>query len=88
MSTNTDKSKDQIEWEMHLEAVMKSASGKRVLSEILTMAGLDVSVYHSDRDTHLLQTGKREVALWLRDEMIEAAPGTYLKMIEEKIDER
>jgi len=83
MDDLTDERKQEI---ADISGVMNTNAGRNTIYRILQSTGLDVNGYSSDTHEHAKNAGRREVGLWLRDEIKTADFGNYLMMMRENED--
>ena len=66
--------------------VMSTESGRNLMHRILNQTGVDENTFNSDTHEHARNAGRREVGLWLRDELKMVCIDNYLRMLKEKND--
>jgi hypothetical protein len=69
--------------ELEIVQVMSSESGRHVMHRILEVAGVDDNTFNADSHLHAKNAGRREVGLWLREEIQKADMNGYLTMLKE-----
>jgi hypothetical protein len=69
-----------------LSSIMSLESGRNVIAKILNYTNIDDDIFDQDPVTHARNAGRREIGIWLRNEIIAAAPDQYLRMMKEKIN--
>jgi hypothetical protein len=67
--------------------VLRTDQGKRVIWDILEQTGLMSSVPFSDLAQLSRAEGKRDLGVNIHDWVMQAAPGTFLKMLENRAQE-
>jgi hypothetical protein len=72
---------------LNTENLMRSEGGRKVLFNHLQYCRVFVNIFDKDTNQHNYNAGLRAGGLRLEDELKEASPGLYLKMIEENINE-
>ena len=83
----SDNSTDQRKIEVaELTHVMSSASGRNTMHRMLKYTGVDDDTFNPDTHEHARNSGRREVGLWLRDELKEACIDNYFIMLKENKD--
>ena len=70
-----------------MENVMKTVEGRKFMLNLLHYCGVSESMFDKDPIQHAYNAGKRSAGLHLEEELKEASPYYYLKMIEEDINE-
>lgn len=70
-----------------LEAVIKTPAGLRVLSRVMDKCGLLAPNMFTGNSTTFYNLGKRDVGLWMYNEIMEANPGSFIAMMETKLKE-
>jgi len=76
----TDERKIEIA-EVH--ALMSNRSGRHTFYRILQISGVDDDMFDPDPHIHAKNAGRREVGLWLIEELKIACLSEYLMMIKE-----
>lgn len=71
-----------------LLGIMRTEHGRRVLNRILKYANVDDDIFDADTHIHAKNAGRREIAVWLRNEIIGVAPDEYLIMLQEHTNGR
>lgn len=68
-----------------IKSVMSTENGRRVMYRILVRAGIYKTSYvaGSDPQHTAFNEGGRNIGLWTLSELEQAAPASYLKMMEE-----
>lgn len=66
--------------------IMSTQSGRNFIQRILDYTGIDESTWNADTHEHARNSARRDVGLWIRDELINACPDKYMMMIKEKLD--
>ncbi len=72
------KEVDDLKW------LMAHAQGRRIVWRLLAHTGIYRSTFHTSGSVMSRQEGIREVGLFLLDEVENAAPGEFLKMLGER----
>jgi hypothetical protein len=81
MSDNvTDQRKTEI---AEITQVMSSKSGRNTMYRMLQFTGVDENMFNPDTHEHARNAGRREVGLWLRDELKGSCFSEYLIMLKE-----
>ena len=70
-----------------LRKLMSHQWGRNVVRRLLAFSGVKNQCYNGRTEDTIFNDGKRKVGLYLESEVLEAAPGSYLKMIEEAISD-
>jgi hypothetical protein len=84
MSDNqTDARKIEV---VEVHALMSNESGRHTMYRVLEFSGIDHDTFNKDSHEHARNAGRREVGLWLRDELKDACFDKYLMMLKENID--
>ena len=71
---------------VEISQVMSTKSGRNVITRFLGMTGIDENTFNKDTHLHAQNAGRREVGLWLRDELKESCFSEYLLMLKESND--
>lgn len=66
--------------------VMSTTQGRRVIREILGYSGQDRNAFVGQSNQTIYNTGMQKVGQYVRDNIVEHAPGDFLKLIEENIN--
>lgn len=69
-----------------LTSIMSLESGRNVINRILDYTNIDDDIFDADPATHARNAGRREIGVWLRNELKNAAPDRYLQMMKEQIN--
>ena len=72
---------------LEIQNTMRTEGGRNLVWRILKQSGIFTSVFDSDPIIHAMNAGQRENGLWLEQELKEASPDLYLKMLKEHINE-
>lgn len=64
-----------------LRLVMETPFGMSVLSKILEYTGYLENTFHPDASVHSYASGKRDVGLWLMQELAEVDPETPINLL-------
>lgn len=62
-----------------LRSVLNTAEGRRVLWRILSQAQVFTASYTGDQDT-FFNEGKRNIGIWMLEELMQAKPEAFLQM--------
>ena len=90
MSYDTDKKKIIVKATKHalnIENIMRSEGGRNYMNSLLQYCGVNEIMFDKDASQHSFNTGLRAVGVHIQNELKEASPGFYIKMIEENINE-
>ena len=66
-------------------SVIRNESGRRFIHRILTETGVDEDTFKKDTHEHARLAGRREIGIWLRDELKLADTDNYFLMMKENI---
>lgn len=67
-----------------IDATMKTASGRNVLSRILVASGLYDSTFVKDNVNETMRRSiRRDFGVWLESEIKQASPGLYFTLLKE-----
>ena len=69
-----------------LTQVMKTTSGRNTMNRLLQFSGVDNNTFNKDTHEHARSAGRREVGIWLRDELKMACRDNYFLMLKENED--
>lgn len=71
---------------LDISGIMKTESGRKVMARILQAAGTFSPTYHQDPHRCAQLSARRDLGLWLVDELKEAAPAQYLTLLKEEMN--
>ena len=80
-----DEDKVKVEV-VDIVGIMSTQSGRSFIQRILDYTGIDDSTWDSDTHEHARNSARRDVGIWIRDEIINACPDKYMLMMKEKLD--
>lgn len=66
-----------------LQWVMADARGRRFVARLLDFAGVNRTVFNTSGSVMNLNEGRRQVGLFLTDEMLTHCPKSYFQLIHE-----
>jgi hypothetical protein len=69
-----------------IQNIMRDEGGRSFMMEQLQYTMVFTNAFDQDPNKHSYNAGLREAGLRLNQELRDAAPGDYLKMIKENID--
>ncbi len=69
-----------------IACIMRTESGRNFIRRVLEYTRFFENVYDSDTYEHARRAGRREVGVWLTQELIEAAPGEWQHLLKEYFD--
>ncbi len=78
--------KDRNVANIDIDAIMATEGGRKVMYTLLEYTGVFRSTFDKDTHQHAFNAGKRQVGLYLVDELKEAAPDKFNRMMEEQND--
>lgn len=67
-------------------AIMRLRSGRRFLSRLISESGVEGSAFDKNPTTHALNEGRRQLGIYLVEELKECAPLEYVTMIKERLE--
>lgn len=67
--------------------ILGTVDGRRYMMSILNGTGIDSSVFDKDTHQHAYNAGARSVGIRLRNDLKDAAPELYLRMLKEHIED-
>ena len=67
--------------------ILGTIEGRKYMMGVLNSTGLDRATFDKDTHQHAYNAGKRSVGLRLRDNLQDAAPELYLRMLQEHIED-
>ena len=70
-----------------ISTIMKLENGRDLMWRCLQNCCTFENIFNTDPILHAHNAGARAQGLWLERELKEAAPGDYIKMLQEHIDE-
>lgn len=82
----SDELKQVVE-DTDLFSIMATSAGRNIMARILEYTSLNHDVFDKDTHQHAFNAGKRDVGVWLRNEIVTTAPDKYMLMLQEQIDE-
>ncbi len=71
-----------------LTNLMHTEAGRNFVRSVLDYAGVEQDTYDPDTHQHAYKAGKRKVGLYIVDKLRVACPELYIKLLEEKDNER
>ncbi len=77
---STDARKIEI---TEIMRILGTHEGRKYMMGILNNTGLDRSTFDKDTHQHAYKAGARSVGIRLRDDLMDAAPELYLRMLTE-----
>lgn len=81
---NSKKQRDSRELELYgISTIMKTENGRSFMWRCLQNCSTFESIFNTDTQLHAFNSGKRSHGLWLDEEIREAAPDDYFKMLKE-----
>ena len=66
-----------------VQNVLNMSQGRKLLYRILELTRVEYNTFDINPIFHAKNAGKREVGLWLRDELKESSPELYQLMLKE-----
>ena len=66
--------------------ILGTEEGRKFMMKILNISGLDRDTFDKDTHQHAFKAGKRSIGIRIRDELQDAAPELYLRMLTEHIE--
>ena len=57
---------------IEISQVMSTKSGRNVINRLMERTGIDEDMFNKDTHLHAQNAGRREVGLWLKDELKKA----------------
>ena len=77
----------QKQWKEDLRNVLGTGEGQRVLSRVMDHSKMmDPDLFTGNSST-FYKLGQREVGLWLYSEIMAVAPGSFIKMMQQKLED-
>ena len=73
---------DDLAW------LMSDARGRRVMRRLLARSGIYRTSFNADPATMAFMEGRRDMGLWLVDEISQHAPKRFIEMQKEQLNER
>lgn len=70
-----------------LLCIMRSQGGRDFIRRLLDVTGVYSNSFSDDHDTLVLNTGKREIGLWIESELIQTVPDMFIQMTKERIED-
>ena len=84
MSDEREKLNNERELELlTIRNLMKTENGRSFMWRCLQNCGTFENMFNADQSIHAFNSGKRSHGLWLDDELREAAPDDYFRMLKE-----
>ena len=84
---NKRAEKAQKQWKEDLREILSTAAGQRALSRVMDHTRMMDPDLFTGNSTTFYNLGKREVGLWLYSEIMAVAPGSFIKMMQQKLEE-
>lgn len=85
MANGTDNAHD-IEI-LEIQSIMSTEAGRRFMWRLLERTGVNSDRFNPDPYRNAHQSGERSIGIWLQRELEEAAPGSYMTMIKENLED-
>jgi hypothetical protein len=70
-----------------ISVIMSTKGGRKFIRRVLDYSGVFCDTFDSDTHEHAKNAGRRQVGLWLINEIKEAAPDEYITLIKERNDD-
>jgi len=70
-----------------LSCIMQTESGRNVIRRIIEESGYFYDTFDQDAIQHAKRAGKRSVAVWLIEELKQAAPNDFIQLLKEHFDD-
>ena len=67
-----------------LSVIMSTKGGRNFISRIIDRCGLFSDIYSTDTHEHARLAGRRQIGLWLLNEIKESTPGEYITLMKER----
>ena len=71
-----------------LKQVLNTPSGRRFITRLLDQTGLLASDMFTGNSTTFYNLGKRDVGLWVYNEMMKAKPKSMIEIMNDKLTEK
>jgi len=73
---------EQEEWRQ----LMATEYGRNIVRRLLAFSGVKQQCFNGQSNQTIFNDGKRCVGIYLESEVLQAAPGSYVTMIEESVN--
>lgn len=70
---------------VEIAVIMSTEGGRNFISRILDQCGTFSDTYDKDTHEHAKNAGRRQIGLWLQNELLEAAPLEYQLLLKERM---
>ncbi len=80
----TDQRKIEI---VEIMRILGTSEGRKFMMGILNASGIDSDMFDQDTHKHAYNAGKRSQGIRLRNDLKDAAPELYLRMLQEHIED-
>lgn len=69
-----------------IRCIMSTEAGRNFMRRLLQRTGVHADTFNPDPHVNAHRCGERSIGLWLQNELQDAAPGSYMTMIKESLD--
>lgn len=84
---NKRAARREKQWSEDLRAVLATPEGRRVLDRVMDRSKMMSREIFTGNSSTFYNLGQRDIGLWLYGEVMSAAPGSFIKMMQEKLEE-
>jgi hypothetical protein len=70
-----------------ISVIMSTKGGRKFINRVLDQCGLFSDTFHTDPHDHAKNAGRRQIGLWLVNELKEASTGEYITLIKERLND-
>lgn len=84
MSGTDDARKIEI---ADISVIMSTKGGRKFINRVLDQCGVFSDTFDSDTHEHAKNAGRRQIGLWLTNELKEAAPGEFITLMKERLND-
>lgn len=85
MAVGTDNAHD-IEVS-EIRSIMTTEAGRNFMWRLLQRTGVRIDTFNPDAMVNAHRCGERSIGIWLQNELQDAAPGSYMTMIKENLED-
>lgn len=70
-----------------IRSIMTTEAGRNFIWRLLQRTSVDVDTFNPDPHINAYRCGERSIGIWLQNELQDAAPGSYMTMIKENLED-
>jgi len=70
-----------------ISVIMSTKGGRKFINRVLNQCGVFSDTFDSDTHEHAKNAGRRQIGLWLMNEIQEASPREYTTLLKERLND-